>query len=232
MPGHASRLALIRRGVIGAPSSAQIASTYLYHAVALMRAYLGVGRTAVTVDARSFTAPMVNPLRFDGWKSDPRPEPLKTQIATLDFGEGRYGLYDFVDNQWWNPLLSRRVVIRGSLGEIVDDDVMRWKDSAPVPSRILYRRLGCDMNLEGNEVASASFDGDVIWRNPCPGSRLSEDDLAVADHLLAMGRYVRGEAPEIYPLADGIHDHAVALAIDESARTHADVTVADEPWME
>ena len=63
-------------------------------------------------------------------------------------------------------------------------------------------------------------------------SYLSEDDLAVADHLIAMGRYARGEGPEIYPLAAGIHDHALGLAIGESARTCADVRVEGEPWMD
>lgn len=231
MPGHASRLALVRSGVIGTPNSVEIASTHMYHAVALIRDYLGIGLEPATVNARSFTAPMLDPLHFDGWEADPQPKPLATQIATIDFGEGRYGLYNFVDNQWWNPLLSRRIAIRGSLGEIVDDVVMRFKDGVPMPSRIEYRRLGRDMNLEGNEVATASFDGSVIWRNPCPGSYLSEDDLAVADHLIAMGRYARGEGTEIYPLAAGIHDHAIALAIGESARTHADVRVEGEPWM-
>lgn len=231
MPGHASRLALVRSGVIGTPNSVEVASTHLYHAVALIRDYLGIGLEPVVVNARSFTAPMLDPLHFDGWDTDPQPKPLETQIATIDFGDGRYGLYNFVDNQWWNPLLSRRIVVRGSFGEIADDAVMRFNDGVPMLSRIEYRRLGRDMNLEGNEVATVSFDGELIWRNPCPGAYLSEDDLAVADHLIAMGRYARGEGPEIYPLAAGIHDHAIGLAIGESARVHADVRVSGELWM-
>lgn len=232
MPGHAARLAVVRSGAIGAPNSVEIASTHLYHAAALIRGYLGIGLAPATVNARSFMAPMLDPLRFDGWEERPRPRPLTTHIATIDFGDGRYGLYDFVENQWWNPLLARRVTVRGSLGEIVDDAVTRWKDGAPVPSRIMYRRLGRDMNLEGNETATASFDGEIVWRNPCPGSRLSEDDLAVADHLTAMGRYARGEGPAVYPLAAGIHDHAIGLAVERSARTGRDEHVTDEAWME
>lgn len=232
MPGHAARLSIVRNGTIGHVNGVHVASTHLYHAVALMRDYLGVGRIPVTVTARNFPTAMMNPMRFDGWVKDPKVEELPTSIATLDFGQGRYGLYDFVDNQWWNPLLTRRVVIRGSLGEIVDDSVLRWKDGDPITSEINYRRSGRDMNLEGNDVITASFDGDVVYRNPFVGSRMSEDDLAVADHLVAMGRYVRGEGPQVYSLADGIHDHAISLAIEESAQTGEDVTVAGEGWMD
>ncbi|MCI1983148.1 MAG: hypothetical protein LKJ47_00025 [Bifidobacteriaceae bacterium] len=242
MPGHAARLAVLRSGILGDVTSVHVASTHLYHAVALMRDYMGVGLAPATVTARSFDTHMMNPMQFDGWVKNPQIEKLPTMIGTLDFGDGRYGLYDFVDNQWWNPLLSRRIVARGTLGEIVDDTVVRWSEgqsagsldqdaAAPITSQIEYRRSGRDMNLEGNDVLTASFDGRIVYRNPFVGSRLSEDDLAVADHLVAMGLYVRGEGPEIYSLADGIHDHALSLAMEESVRTGKDIRLADEPWM-
>lgn len=231
MPGHASRLAVVREGVIGAATSVEIASTHLYHAVSLVRAFLDVDMDDTTVTARTFQAPLVDPLTFDGWVTDPQPSPRTTTIATLDFGDGRMGLYDFVDNQWWNPLRSRRIVVRGSLGEIVDDTVTRLTPAGPVTSPIVYRRTGVDMNLEGNDVVHASFDGRVVYTNPWVGTRLSEDDIAVASHLAAMGRWVRGEGSAPYPLAQACQDHALGLAIEESARTGADVRVAKEVWV-
>ena len=231
MPGHASRLAVVREGVVGTPTAVEIASTHLYHAVALVRAFLDVDMDETVVSARSFVAPLVDPLTFDGWAVDPQPGPRTTTIATLDFGDGRMGLYDFVENQWWNPLRARRIVIRGSLGEVVDDAVTRLTADGPVTSPIMYRRTGVDMNLEGNEVVNASFDGRVVYRNPWVGSRLSEDDIAVAAHLAAVGRWARDDGPAPYPLAQGCQDHALGLAIEESARTGADVRVAKEVWV-
>ena len=131
MPGHASRLAVVREGVIGAATSVEVASTHLYHAVSLVRAFLDVDMDDTTVTARTFQAPLADPLTFDGWVTDPQPSPRTTTIATLDFGDGRMGLYDFVDNQWWNPLRRRRIVVRGSLGEIVDDTVTRLTPAGP-----------------------------------------------------------------------------------------------------
>jgi predicted dehydrogenase len=230
MPGHASRLAVMQAGTVGRVNGVEIASTHLYHAVALVRAFLGVDMEPVVVNARTFTAPLVDPLSFHGWVKDPVPGPKTTTIATLDFGDGRMGLYNFVENQWWNPLLARRIVIRGSLGEMVDDTVNRLTPEGPITSQIVYRRTGVDMNLEGNEVVHVSFDGRVVYRNPWVGTRLSEDDIAVASHLAALGLWARDEGPEPYPLAQGCQDHAIGLAIEQSARTGADVRVENEVW--
>ncbi len=230
MPGHASRLAVAQAGTIGRVNAVEIASTHLYHAVSLVRAFLDVDMRPVVVNARTFTAPLVDPLSFHGWVKDPTPGPKTTTIATLDFGDGQMGLYNFVENQWWNPLLARRMVLRGSLGEIVDDTVTRLTAEGPITSPIVYRRTGVDMNLEGNEVVHASFDGRVIYRNPWVGSSLSEDDIAVASHLAAVGLWARDDGPAPYPLAQGCQDHAVGLAIEASARTGADVKVEGEVW--
>lgn len=231
MPGHAARLAVVASGAIGAVHGVQIASTHLYHAVSLMRAFLGIDAlTEATVNARRFEAPMVDPLTPTGWVSDPAPVPRGTTLATIDFGDGRSGLYDFVDNQWWNPLLSRRIVVRGSWGEITDDTVRRLTDHGPMISPIGYRRTGVDLNLEGNDVVNATFEGEVVYRNPWVGTRLSEDDIAVASLLEATGRWAREEGPAPYPLAQGCQDHAIGLAIGESARIGADVRVRGNPW--
>jgi hypothetical protein len=141
------------------------------------------------------------------------------------------GLYDFTDNQWWNPLRARRIVIRGSNGEIVDDRLVRLLDpTTPVESHFVHRRTGIDLNLEGNDLDHISLDGRVVYRNPFFGSRLSEDDVAVADILERTGKWARGDAPEPYPLADGLQDHLISVAIEESAATGRDVTTSTAAW--
>lgn len=230
MPGHAARHAVVQDGVIGQATSVEIASTHLYHAVSVIRGLLGVGMDDVVVNARNFGAPLVDPLGFNGWGPQAAPQPRTTTIATLDFGD-RMGLYNFVENQWWNPLRTRRIVIRGSAGELVDDTVTRLVEpTSPGESPLVYRRTGVDMNLEGNDLVHVSFDGRIVYRNPWVGTRLSEDDIAVASMLAAQGAWVRGEGPEPYSLSQACQDHAIGLAIEESGRTGADVHVAQEVW--
>ena len=231
MPQHAARLAVVRDGVIGDVTSVQVSSTHLYHAVSMIRGFLGVGRGPVTVHAQSFTAPLANPLSPAGWSGSGTPEPVATTLATLDFGNGRTGLYDFTDNQWWNPLRARRIVVRGSRGEIVDERVTRLVDPwTPVESSLVRRQAGLDLNLEGVDLQHVSFDGRVVWRNAFAGARFSEDDLAVADLLAATGAWARGEGPEPYPLAEACEDHQISLALGESIRARTSVTTGVEGW--
>lgn len=230
MPGHAARLAVVRDGTIGEPTSVQISSTHMYHAVSLVRGLLGVGTDDVVVNAREFTAPLLDPLSGAGWDPSARPRDATTTLATLDFG-GRTGLYDFTDNQWWNPLRGRRLLVRGTRGEIADDAVTRLVDPVtPVTSLLSYRRRGIDLNLEGVDLDTIALDGRVVHRNAWAGTRMSDDDVAVAELLARTGTWARGEGDEPYPLAQACQDHAISLAMAESARAHADVRVGGEPW--
>lgn len=231
MPGHAARLVLLQEGLIGDVTSVQVSSTHLYHAVSMMRGMLKVGLGPVRVHAQNFQAPLANPLNPAGWTGSAEPENLTTTLATLDFGGARMGVYDFTENQWWNPLRARRIVIRGSLGEIVDDSLVRLVNANdPVESQLTRRRAGTDLNLEGVDLKHISFDGRVVWRNQFDGARFSEDDLAVAELLARTAAWSRDEGPPPYPLAEGCQDHLVSLAISESIASHTPVTTTEQPW--
>jgi predicted dehydrogenase len=230
LPDHAARLAVVRSGVIGEPTSAQVSSTHGYHAVSILRGMLGLGCGPATVQARAFTAPLADPMTKDGWRGSAHVQPATTTIATIDFG-GAMGLYDFTDNQWWNPLRTRRILVRGSLGELIDDRVLRLADPAtPLESALRRRQTGRDLNLEGFDLDHIGFDGEVVYRNVFAGARLSDEEIAIATMLAATGRWVRDEGDAPYPLRDACQDHLISLAIDESVRTGATVTVDPEPW--
>jgi predicted dehydrogenase len=230
MPGHAARLAIVREGVIGEPTSVQVSSTHLYHAVSMIRGLLGAGFEAAEVRASAFEAPLADPLGFDGWRGDGTPRRSTTTIATIDFG-GTMGLYDFTDNQWWNPLRMRRIVVRGSIGELVDDRVVRLADPVtPVESQLVRRDTGVDLNLELRDLKHISFDGRVVYRNPFDGAALSDDDIAVADILERTGAWARQEGPPPYPLAEACQDHLISVAIGESVQSGGPVTTGKEAW--
>ena len=230
LPSHASRLALARSGAIGHVTSVQVSSTHGYHAVSLMRTFLEAGFGPATASARTFTAPLLNPLVRDAWTGDEEAHDAKTIIATIDFGAGM-GLYDFTDNQWHNQLRSRRIVIRGSAGEIVDDAVVRMV--APrtiVRSELIRRQTGYDLDLDGFDTDHISLGETILYRNPFIGLRLNDEEIAIATLLLAMAAWRRDEGAPPYPLAEGCQDHAVALAIEESVTVGEPVTTAVEAW--
>jgi predicted dehydrogenase len=229
-PSHAARLALVRQGVIGQPTSVQVSSTHGYHAVSMIRGLLGAGFAPATVRARAFKSPLVDPLTRDGWTGNDTAHEAETVIATLEFG-GAMGLYDFTTNQWHNHLRARRIVIRGSRGEIVDDSVVRLAgERTIIQSSLVRRQTGYDLNLDGYDTDHISFNGQVVYRNPFQGLRLADDEIAVSSLLVAVAAWCRDEGPPPYPLAEGSQDHLVSLAIGTSLQTDAPVTTTTEKW--
>ena len=87
MPAHAARLALVRSGVIGEPTRVDVSSTHQYHAVSLIRAFLGAGRGPVEVRAVRTTAPLADPLSRAGWAEPAEVRQATTTIATISFPE-------------------------------------------------------------------------------------------------------------------------------------------------
>jgi predicted dehydrogenase len=231
VPAHAARLAAVRAGIIGTPSQVQVSSTHQYHAVSLIRGFLGAGTGPVTVRASRTVAPLVDPLTRDGWTDDDEPKPATTTIATVDFGDGRSGVYDFTDNQWHNQLRFRRILIRGSHGELRDDEVVRL--AAPrtvIRTPLVRRQTGYDLDLDGFETDTITLGGDVLFRNPFIGQRWNDEEIAIATLLRAMAAWVRGDGPPPYPLADGAQDHLIALAVEQAADSDRTVTTAPAPW--
>ena len=230
-PGHAARKALIDRGLIGTPTSVHVSSTHGYHAVSIMRGFLGVPPAAATVTGRRFTAPLVDPLVRDAWTDDDNPKPAVTTLATIDFGDGRSGLYDFTNNQWHNQLRHRRIVIRGSHGEIADDNVVRLAAERTILRSALVRsQLGYELNLDGYDTEHLSFEGAVVWRNPFLGLRLMDEEIAIASLMTATAAWARDEGPEPYPLGEACQDRLLALAIEQACDAGAPIHTDLEPW--
>jgi predicted dehydrogenase len=231
MPAHAARLSVVAAGIIGTPTQVQVSSTQQYHAVALIRRLLGAGRGPVSVRATRFTAPLVHPLNRSGWTDDDQAHPTVTTIATVDFGAERSGVYDFTEQQTRNQLRFRRLTVRGSAGELHNDEVVRMTGPRTLVRTLLVRRqTGYDLDLIGYDTEHLSLGSEVLYRNPYPGRRWMDDEIAMATLLERTADWVRGEGPAPYPLAEGAQDQRIALAIEESADIDTTVTTSAEAW--
>ena len=231
LPGHSARLAITKSGVIGNVSSLELSSTHGYHAVSIMRGFLQSGFEPTTITTRQFEAPLVDPLSRNGFNADLSPKNAKTTISLIDFGSGKSGVYNFVDNQWHNQLRHRRIVVRGSRGEIVDDAVIRLIEGPAITtSRIERYQLGYDLNLDGYDTEHLSFDGRVVFKNPFTGLRFMDEEIAIATLMVQMADWINGNAKAPYPLNEACQDHLVSLAIDESIALGKSVTTAKQDW--
>ena len=231
LPAHAARLAAVEKAVIGVPTSVEVSSTHGYHAVSIMRGFLQVGFEPVRVSTQTFVSSLIDPLTRDGWNKDLSPTPRSTTIATIDFGSEKSGIYNFVENQWHNQLRHRRIVIRGSAGEIVDNQLIALAEGpAIVESEFRRYQLGFDLNLDGFDTEHISLNGAVIYKNPFIGLRLMDEEIAIATVMVRMADWVAGAGLAPYPLREACQDHLISLAIDESGKSARSVETGREIW--
>lgn len=230
-PSHAARLQVVRSGVLGQPTQAQVSSTQLYHAVALMRAYLNVGYGPATIRATQVKAPLFQPLGRQGWTEATGTMLSETTHGVIDFGDGRSGIYDFTEQQTRNLLRVRRLVVRGTHGELDGDTLVHWGGPETIlTTRLERRQSGHDLDMSGFDSETINHGEHIVWRNPWPGNRWSDDAHATARILQDMAAWVDGKALEPYPLRDGLQDTLIGFAIEEAARTDQSVRLSPQPW--
>lgn len=217
-PMHAARLELIRQGVIGQPSLAEVSVAHGYHGVSLLRRYLGIRRDdAVDVDARRYPSTV---LKGGSRNTAPTSQLVGSQrtVAQVRSGE-RLGLYVFDDDQYFSLVRPPRTIVEGSRGTIVNSLVTSvGADGRQRSSSLVVERTGGEGDLRGNAIEQISFEGRSLFVNPWPGVALSEEEIALATVLSRMGASVRGNGPGPYALLEGIADWRISERIDADAR--------------
>ena len=228
-PLHAARIAIASSGRLGPVSQAQVSAAHGYHGIDLIRRFLDDRFGPVSIRAQRFDSTIVAGPDRAGPPLDERIVPGTQVIATLDF-DGRLGLYDFTEDQYFSWIRSNRVLVRGERGEIHDTTV-RYLEDATTPVTVELRRheIGQDGNLEGLGFAGITAGAEWIVRTEFPGARLSDDELAVATCLARMAEYVDG-APGFCDLAEGVHDHYLGLMIEAAVESGAPVRVNGHLW--
>jgi predicted dehydrogenase len=230
-PLHAARLAIARSGRLGPISQAQISAAHGYHGVDLIRQFLGDRFGPVSIRAQRFEATIVAGSDRAGPPREERIVPSRQVIATLDF-DGRLGVYDFSEDQYFSWIRSKRVLVRGERGEIHDSTVSYLVDAtAPVELELQRHETGRDGNLEGLGLVGITLGEEWLVRNEFAAARLTDDELAVATCLARMAEYVDG-GPAWCDLADGVHDHFLGLMIDEAIASDGPIRVNGHLWDE
>lgn len=230
LPIMAALRELIDQGLLGQISSAHISWTHDYHAMSLLRCLLGVGAQSARVTAVSTAVRLLAGPDREGWPRVPAIEDVGHTLAILEVA-GRTGVYDFTEGQWFNPLRSRHLIVRGSRGEVVGDRVTWGGDNGrPMSTPVVRQQSGLDGNLQGSDLETLSWAREILYRNPYPGARLSDEEIAIATCLEATGMWSRGEGPPPYPLAHACQDLWLSLHVHEAARSGETVHLDVEAW--
>ncbi len=229
-PLHAARLAAIHQGRIGTPHTAYLSVSHGYHGTSLIRHFLGLGFEEARIMGALWQDRVLDPGGRNGPPADPQVQALPQQVALLDFGDGRHVVFDFVGAQYFSPIRTQRVAIRGDRGEIVDHMLFAY-DDAGEPLALPFQRhvAGPNGNLEGHHLKGIQLGERWLYHNPLAPARLSDEEIAIGHLLGDMGEHVRGGA-EPYPLRFGLQDHYLGLLIRQACETGQPVVARPQPW--
>jgi predicted dehydrogenase len=231
-PHHAARLEAVRRGKLGPVHTASVSVSHGYHGTSLLRHFLGVAFDEARILGAGWTDRVLDPGGREGPPAHPEVKALPQQIALLDFGNGKQAVFDFVGAQYFSPIRTQRITIRGERGEIVDHTFYGYNQNGEPVTLPFHRQVaGANGNLEGMHLKGIQLGDEWLYRNPTVPARLSDEEIAMADLLQRMGAYVRG-GPEPYPLRDAMQDHYLGLCIRQACETGQPVVATRQVWSE
>ncbi len=231
-PHHAARLAAVREGRLGPVHQVYVSLCHGYHGTSLIRHFLDVSFQEARIIGMGWSDRLRDPGSRAGMPPAADVKDFPQQIALLDFGGGKQAVFDFSSVQYFSPIRRQRVTVRGEQGEIVDHTLSAYSDEGD-PVSMPFERVtaGPNGNLEGHHLKGIQLGGRWIYRNPTAPARLSDEEIAMADLLAAMGEYTRG-GPAPYPVRLAMQDHYLGLKIREACDTGAPTTATLEAWAE
>jgi predicted dehydrogenase len=245
MPIHNARIAVVRSGMLGTPTEAQVSCAHAYHGISLLRKLLDVSFERVTITAHRFSAPIVDPQEECVFKEEQENQTL----AWLDYGS-KLGVYDFTRSQYFTRLRSARILVRGNLGEISGTTIRYLNNELkPEIAELIRHDSGDDPRLTdswGNRVTSETtqfawgwmeqqshkgimLGKEWIYANPFFPVHMSDDEVGIAHCLQRMVEYVEG-GPSFYSLAEAAQDHYLGMMIDKAVETGKPVVAEPQVW--
>lgn len=227
-PLHAARISVANSGKLGTVSQVQLSTCHGYHAISLIRKFLGTRYENATISARQFNSQLLgSPGRYG--ELEEKIVNSRQVIASIDFGD-KLGIYDFTDDQYFSWIRSLRLLVRGDRGEINDFKVRYLKDfKTPVEFDLLRQGAGEYGNLEGYYLKGILAGEEWIYRNPFIPGRLTDDEIAIASCFEKMHCYVKG-GPEFYSLSEASQDHYLSLMINKAVETGQTVKTQTQSW--
>ena len=188
MPRNQAYKRVIESGILGEVHQVRLSCCHDYHAASLIRFFLDIAeevpkkteiRLPDKVNRYNSRAGRINPTLVDA----------EHKIILFDFG-GKTAVYDFNFEQYFSDIRRSSVIIRGTNGEIVNNTVTYLKDGIPRSFLIGRHAFGSEENLDGFFLSHLTGNGEILYTNPFPYARFSDEEIAIATCLAKMKEYV------------------------------------------
>ncbi|AIQ51263.1 Gfo/Idh/MocA family protein [Paenibacillus sp. FSL R7-0331] len=227
LPHHQARTAYIGTGGLGQIGHVQVSVAHGYHGISLIREWLSVTGTACDITARRVAVPIMD-FSYRGQEAEDIIKTEQQDIAVMVFPSGQSAVLDFTRSQYFSPLRSNRVLIRGSHGEIRDNEIVRRLSPDETEYLSLVRvQSGQEGSLDSLGLREVRAGRRCLFRNPFAAAPLSDEEIGIGHALLNMAVFLNTGVSS-YALADALTDVRLAFAVDEAIASGSTVTVEDE----
>lgn len=207
MPRNQAYKRIIESGILGTVHSVHLSCCHDYHAASLIRFFLDTGFEDPKITSISLTDPVTRYNSRAGYLKSPAVIQAEEKIKIFKFKD-KSAVYDFSFEQYFSDIRSSQITIRGTNGEIVNNTCTYLKDGVPQRFEICRNSYGSEESLDGMCLFNITGGGNVLYTNPFPYSRLSDEEIAIATCLLKMKEYVN-KGIEFYPLKYAVVDFAL-----------------------
>ena len=211
MPRNAAIKSVIESGILGETTQVQLSCCHDYHAASLIRFFLGTGYEMP--EGFSFTLPDTV-TRYNsrgGLLKEPLTVTAEEKFVVLRFKD-KTALYDFNYEQYFSDIRRSRILIRGTNGEILNNECTYLKDGLPHSFTLQRNSYGANESLDGFTLVNITAEGNVVYENPFKGARLSDEEIAIATCLLNMKKYLETGVP-FYSLQEATLDSKIFLSV-------------------
>jgi len=215
MPSERIKRELILNGVFGKIwRSHNDSLTHNYHAVSLVRSYVGFDVPIKRVIGVEGENP-VQPHEYRGTTADTE----RSRHAIFFFENGALGFTSFTSLTFGSPLRSMNYTeFYGEKGTAIGEQLFILDDNqARRPINI--KRVTC--NVDGVAVLDkfvADTDPEVVWDNPFSNYKMHDGMITIASELASIMKAVREDVEPEYGAMNGLIDRQIDLAITVSSR--------------
>ena len=211
MPRNAAIKSVIESGILGEITQVQLSCCHDYHAASLIRFFLGTGDEMPETSAFTLTDTVNRYNSRAGLLSESETVTAEEKFVVLIF-KYRTALYDFNYEQYFSDIRRSRILIRGTNGEIFNDECTYLKNGLPYSFTLRRNSYGANESLDGFTLVNITAEGNVLYENPFKSARLSDEEIAIATCLLNMKKYIDTGIP-FYSLEEAAIDSKIFLSV-------------------
>ena len=194
--------------------------SYDYHAIAQLRRYLSPDAVPRRAQATRATFALDSYARAgEGGATTAGPRVEQWEIGTVTMDDGSLLIHRYTSASKVAPFRTfQSLRIYGTRGSAVNDEIVVL-DAQQRSVRLRVEETGAARSgLAPASIAVTLPDGEVVaWENPFAGRGFTDDQVAVALHLIALRDAVAGRGAPLYTSHDALRDIEALDAFRRSA---------------